>query len=167
MNAIELLEQQHEEVMSLLNELEKSEPGSERKDSFKKMQSSLLAHMVIEEELFYPAVAECQPEGEPVAEGYEEHMTARTALDRCQRALAEDNLFQVRVGVLKELIRHHVQEERSEILPRAKKAMPDEELQGLGAQMEERFQKALKGHPAATLNRMSTTREKSALSASP
>jgi hypothetical protein len=166
MNAIELLEQQHEEVMKLLASLAQSEPGIDRKQTFKQLQTSLIAHMVIEEEIFYPAVAKAQEEREPLAEGYEEHVIARTAAARCARSIGQDRLFQVRVGVLKEIIAHHIKEERSAILPRAKAALSSEELETLGAQMQERFQVALGATRLGTqLDRMATTRAQRALSA--
>lgn len=167
MHAIKLLEKQHDEVMKVMTQLEESEPGRERAAAFKLLQSSLVAHMVIEEELFYPAVAQQQKAGEPIAEGYEEHAGARGALQRCERALKEEELFQVRIGVLKEMIKHHVGEERNEIFPRAKKIMAPEDFESLGTEMEERFNQALKGTPAnvSKLNRMATTRAISALEA--
>jgi hemerythrin-like domain-containing protein len=165
MNAIDLLEQQHKETLQMLAKLEDSEPGTERKQTFKQMQSALLAHMVIEEELFYPAVAAEASDGEPIAEGYEEHAGARTALERCARAMGDDELFGVRIGVLNEMIKHHIGEERGEIFPKARKAMGAEELEQLGEEMEMRFERAKKAaSPAAKLNRMATTRARQALS---
>lgn len=166
MDAIELLEAQHEEVMEMFSELKESEPGRERNETFKKLSRALLAHMVIEEELFYPAVASRSSDGEPVAEGYEEHSGARVSLTRCARALKEDDLFKVRIGVLKEMISHHVREERELILPAAKKAMSSAEREELGMQMEAQFEKASRGGGAGTdLNRKTTAREKRALGA--
>ncbi|HMI91271.1 MAG TPA: hemerythrin domain-containing protein [Polyangiales bacterium] len=167
MNAIELLEEQHEETVSLLEKLEKSEPGAGRKRDFRKLQASLLAHMAIEEEIFYPAlVAAADADGEPLAEGYEEHSGARVALQRCARSAAQEKLFQVRIGVLSELIKHHVKEERSSILPRARKAMSRDELEELGEKMKVRFQAVL-GRPrvGSELDRKSTARAQRALSA--
>jgi hemerythrin-like domain-containing protein len=167
MNAIELLEEQHEEALKLLGKLEKSDAGATRKRDFQKLRSALLGHMVIEEEIFYPAVAAvADSEGEPLAEGYEEHITARGALARCARSIAQDKLFQVRVQVLKELIKHHVREERSSILPRAKRAMSKAELEELGNKMKARFT-AAQGRPsvAGDLDRLSTARAQRALSA--
>jgi hemerythrin-like domain-containing protein len=168
MNAIELLEEQHEETLTLLKQLEKSSPGAGRKRDFRKLQTSLLAHMAIEEEIFYRAVVAVAKEkdGEPLAEGYEEHSTARVALARCARSVAQERLFQVRIGVLGELIKHHVKEERSSILPRARKAMSRAELEELGETMKARFQAVL-GRPrvASELDRMSTSRAQRALSA--
>lgn len=166
MDAIDLLEQQHEEVMQMLSELKESTPGRERNETFKKLQRSLLAHMVIEEEIFYPVVASRGSDGEPVAEGYEEHSGARVALMRCARALRQEELFQVRIGVLKEMISHHVEEERESILPKAKEVVDATEREALGRDMEERFNKATKSTSAAArLNRMTTTRELRALDA--
>lgn len=164
MNAIDLLEKQHEEVLTLLTQLEKSKAGARRKESFKELQKSLLAHMVIEEDIFYPAVTEQADEGEPVAEGYEEHAGARSALQRCARAISADELFQVRIGVLKEQIEHHLKEERSEIFGKARETMEAEELEALGVQMEQRFEEAQAGRsPSARLDRMCTAREREAL----
>ncbi len=168
MHPIELLEKQHEETLAALKELEESEAGSKRKKNFDTLQRMLLAHMTIEEELFYPAVAAAQSEGEPIAEGYEEHVGARAALERCARGLAEDELFQVRIGVLTEMIKHHVKEERNEIFPRAKKALASEDLSALGEAMEERFEKAKRGKGlAGELNRKATNRAKRSLEAGP
>lgn len=165
MNAVDLLERQHKEALSMLTELEKSEPSASRKQTFQKLHAALMGHMVIEEELFYPAViAATSKDGEPIAEGYEEHVVARVALSRCARSLSHERLFQVRVGVLKELIKHHVKEERSMILPMARKAIPKDELVQLGLLMERRF-KAVAGSAGlpADLDRKATTRAQRAL----
>jgi hemerythrin-like domain-containing protein len=167
MNAVDLLEKQHKEALGLMTELEKSEPGAKRKQSFKKLRAALTGHMVIEEELFYPSViAASSKDGEPIAEGYEEHVVARVALARCARSLNHERLFQVRVGVLNELIKHHIKEERSSILPMARKAMSKEELEDLGKVMERRFDST---HGAtelqADLDRKATSRTQRALSA--
>lgn len=166
MNAIDLLEKQHEETLSALTTLEESKPGAERKQLFKKMQLGLLGHMVIEEEMFYPAAVEASDaEKDPVAEGYEEHMSARECLMRCELALSEKDLFGVRIGVLKELIEHHVKEERRDLFPIARKVMSTAQLEALGAAMEQRFRAAQRERTAATkLNRFSTEREKHTLS---
>jgi len=164
MDAVALLEKQHEEVMQMLNELKTSEPGRARTETFRKLQRSLLAHMYIEEEAFYPMLVDRAPEGGPIAEGYEEHSGARASLQRCAQALRNEELFQMRIGVLKELITHHVKEERESILPRARKVLADAEREALGLQLEERFKKAMRASAVGSaLDRKTTTRELRAL----
>lgn len=166
MNAVALLEKQHKETLALFDALEKSKPGNTRKQTFAKLKGALLAHMVIEEELFYPAVAPAKAAGEPIAEGYEEHTGARAALDRAEQAMSEEDLFTVRIGVVAEMVKHHIKEERGEIFPRARKELGSKELEELGAQMEARFEQALAApSPAAKLNRLSTQRALAALEA--
>ena len=165
MNAVELLEKQHKETLSLLKLLEKSEPGAERKQMFRKLQAALTGHMAIEEEVFYPAVISAtSKDSTPIAEGYEEHVVARVALERCMRSVGQERLFQVRIGVLKELVNHHIKEERSSILPMARKALSKEELNDLGALMHKRFEAVEAGTELrAELDRKATSREQRAL----
>jgi hemerythrin-like domain-containing protein len=167
MNAVELLEDQHKEALALMKKLEESEPGATRTQTFRKLDAALIGHMTIEEELFYPAViAATSKDGEPIAEGYEEHVVARGALTRCARSLNQERLFQVRIGVLKELINHHIKEERSTILPMARKALSKDQLVELGARMAQRF-KAVQGKrdARAELDRKATSRAQRALAA--
>lgn len=167
MNAVDLLEQQHKEALALMKQLESSEPGAKRKQLFGKLQAALTGHMAIEEEVFYPAVISAtSKDGEPIAEGYEEHVVARVALERCQRGLGQERLFRVRIGVLKELIEHHIKEERSSILPMARKAISKDELNELGALMKTRYEAAEGGSELrADLDRKATGRARRALSA--
>jgi hemerythrin-like domain-containing protein len=164
MNAIELLEEQHRETLSMLETLEKSRPSATRSTTLAKLHAALVAHMVIEEEIFYPALAEARGDGEAVAEGFEEHVIARVALRRCADTVTEKDLFGVRVGVLKELIEHHVKEERTDLFPAAKSALGAERLASLGAEMKARFDVAKKESPASTLDRAEKRRAKAALS---
>lgn len=165
MNAIDLLEQQHEEALTLCRQLCESDAGEARSATFKQLSSALLAHMVVEEELFYPTAARAKANGEPIVEAYEEHATARTALIRCEMALEEEGLFQVRMRVLEELLEHHIAQERSELFPQARKDLGDDQLEGLGLELEAVFSKAVKAsNPAHRLDRLSTERELEALS---
>jgi iron-sulfur cluster repair protein YtfE (RIC family) len=164
MNAIDLLEVQHDEVMRLLIALDASKPGGERNITFRKLKASLLAHMVIEEEVFYPMVVKGSRDGRPVAEGYEEHSAARMALSRCTRVLNQQDLFQVRVRVLKDMIEHHVAEERQTIFPQVRETHESNELETLGLAMAALFEHASRSSTASVdLDLKTTARELHAL----
>ncbi len=166
MEVIALLEKQHDEMMQMLTELKVSEPGRARSETFRKLQRSLLAHMYIEEEGFYPAIIGRTSDGEPISQGYEEHSSARFSLLRCAQTLQTEELFRVRIGVLKELVAHDIEEERRSILVRAREAVPEAERQALGVELEELFDRAISANTVAlALDRKTTRRELQALNA--
>jgi hemerythrin-like domain-containing protein len=167
MNAIALLEEQHAEALELMDQLKDSKPGAARQRALKKLDAALVAHMAIEEEILYPAMATASGEGEPIAEAFEEHLIARVALKRCADTVEDKELFGVRVGVLKELIEHHVKEEREELFPAARKFLGRERLDELGEEMEARFAVAKKESPAKSLDRAEQKRATAALNVEP
>jgi hypothetical protein len=121
MKATELLKQQHEEVKAIFQKLEDREGNA--KALVEKLANSLSAHMVIEQELFYPTVLEADED--LVLESYEEHAVARFALKRLIKVDPTDQTFLAKVTTLKELIEHHVSEEEEELFPQAEKALGD------------------------------------------
>jgi hypothetical protein len=137
MNAIELLEQQHKKVKAALAKISEGEEMSPAE--LKKTADELVAHMVIEEHIFYPRVRELMKD--LIAESFEEHTVARFELARLITARGEER--KARATVLKELIEHHVDEEEKEMFPKVKKQLPKEELETLGARMEATFQLAV------------------------
>ncbi len=137
MNAIELLKQQHKKVKSVL---EKAAEGKLDSKEAKKAADELVAHMVIEEHVFYPRVRQLMKD--LINESFEEHTVARFALARCLTARGDEQV-KARFTVLKELIEHHVKEEEEEMFPKVQKDVSAEELERLGERMEAMFEKAV------------------------
>jgi hemerythrin superfamily protein len=136
MNAIELLKMQHQQVKEAL---EKMSEGEIDKDEVRLLADELVAHMVIEEHVFYPRIQQLKKD--LVSESYEEHAVARFELARAMVSRGEDQ--KTRLTVLKELIEHHVKEEEEEMFPKVQKAIAAEELERLGERMEQMFDKAV------------------------
>lgn len=136
MNAIELLKQQHQMTKDAL---EKMSEGRIDPDEVRLMADELIAHMVIEEHIFYPRVR--QVKKDLISESFEEHTVARFELARAMMAQGEDR--KARFTVLKELIEHHVEEEEKEMFPKVQRAIPEWELEALGQRMEAMFDKAV------------------------
>ena len=137
MNAIDLLKQQHKKTKAAL---EKASEGKLDPKESKKAADELVAHMVIEEHVFYPRIRELMKD--MVGESFEEHTVARFALARCLTARGDDQV-KARFTVLKELIEHHVEEEEKEMFPKVQKAIESEELERLGDRMEKMFKSAV------------------------
>lgn len=137
MKATELLKQQHRTVEALFAKIEAGDTGA-----LQDLAAALAAHMAIEHELFYPAAAELDED--IVSESFEEHSVAEFALKRALATDPDDDAFDARITVLKELIQHHVEEEEGELLPQVEKGIPKDELESLGEKMEKRFEQSLK-----------------------
>jgi len=147
MNPITFLEKQHRKVERLFKKLE----GKPRDagDVLTELANDLAAHMTIEQEIFYPAIKQAEPD--LVLESYEEHAIAEIALKRLLATDPEDEAFKARVVSLKELIQHHVEEEEKELLPAAEKALDSEQLEQLGEQMKAQFEQAVEAGYEALL----------------
>lgn len=138
MKATTLLEQQHRKVKALFKKLESGR--SEPEPLLQELANDLIAHMVIEHELFYPAVQAI--DRSLVAESFEEHSLAEIALKRLLATDPADESFKARVVATKELIEHHVEEEEEELFPKVEKKLGEEKLEVLGKQMKVRFAEA-------------------------
>src|SRR5271154_1244198 len=79
MKATELLQKQHRDIEALLERLRGAGQGDERAIR-QELASNFVAHTVIEEEHFYPAVREALPD--QILEAIEEHGLADVELAR-------------------------------------------------------------------------------------
>lgn len=137
MNAIDLLEQQHEKTTDALDQM--CEADELDPSELRLLADELVAHMVIEEHIFYPRMKELDED--MVDESFEEHAVARFELARV--LIAEGEEKKTRIKVLAELVSHHIDEERSELFPKVRRSVPAEELERLGERMEAMFEKAV------------------------
>ena len=140
MDAITLLKSQHREVEALFKKIEKTENGDKRRSLMNEISTKLEMHTRIEEEIFYPAVREAPSKkaDEMINEALEEHHVVKLVLKELPQVDPEDERFEAKMTVLKELIEHHVEEEEQEMFKIAQK-LGKEELRGLGEQMLSRM----------------------------
>jgi len=96
-------------------------------------------HAQIEEEIFYPAAREASiRDGEDLLDEAEvEHGSLKQLVAAIESNSPEsDELFDARVKVLGEYVKHHVKEEENELFPRARKS--DMDLEEVGARLAAR-----------------------------
>jgi len=150
MNAIELLEQDHDAVEALFKRVEDT-PPSRHPPIFKRIKNELDTHAHLEEKIFYPAlIANGKKELVDItAEGIEEHAQIKKFLKEIDRSAAKDKI-EAKLKVLIEDTRHHVKEEENDMFPMVRDQFSTEALEELGSRMEAekvRFQKARKITP--------------------
>jgi hemerythrin superfamily protein len=132
-------------VEGLFERLESPKKGFDQ--ALRELADQLTAHILIEEQLFYPAVRKANPD--VILEGLEEHAMGRFALQRLLGTQASDESIKARLKALKELMETHHREEERELFPAVRKLTPDSELQKLGAKMQALFDASVKrGHEA-------------------
>jgi hemerythrin superfamily protein len=141
-NAVELIKQDHQRVEGLFREYEEAgdQAFKTKQRLVEEITRELEVHATLEEESFYPAVeARAKKDGkELVHEAVEEHHLVRVTLGELAELDPEDEAFDAKAQVLMENVRHHVEEEESEMLPQASELLGAEELARLGEEMAAR-----------------------------
>jgi hemerythrin-like domain-containing protein len=138
-DAVELIRSDHRTVEKLFKEFEQAGDRAykTKRDLVEQITQELEVHATVEEETFYPAVqAKARKDGkELIDEAVEEHHLVRVTLGELAGLTPQDDAFDAKVQVLIENVRHHVEEEESEMLPQAEKLLGQEELARLGDEM--------------------------------
>lgn len=110
--AIRMLKQDHRQVEAWFDEFEKARQGRSKQALFRKIALALKVHTRLEEQLFYPALRG-EADRDMLDEAPVEHDGARRLIADIEKMKPGDALYDARVTVLSEYIRHHVKEEES------------------------------------------------------
>lgn len=134
-DAISLLKADHREVEQLFAEFESADDDAEKRDIAERVCAALTQHAEIEERIFYPAAREALGEEEAslLDEAEVEHASVKQLISEIEGA-DDDPLFEARVKVLSEYVKHHVKEEEKELMPAAKRSELD--LEELGRRIK-------------------------------
>jgi len=142
---IALLEADHREVEKMFKEFEKKKE-KDRDAAIElvgRICTELTVHAQIEEEIFYPTMREWG--GDKMAdlldEAEGEHASAKDLIEQISSMSPDDELYDAKVTVLGEYVKHHVKEEEDEMFPKAKKAGVD--MEELGRLLAERKQELM------------------------
>src|SRR6476660_1669184 len=108
-NAIDLLEKQHRLVAKLFKRFEDA-GDAEKPEIFEEIASNLVAHDAIEREIFYPACERAIDDKDTINESLVEHGLVEFCVFRADQNRKRSE-FEQYVTVLKEVVRHHVDEE--------------------------------------------------------
>ena len=132
-DAIALLKADHEAVGHLFVEYEKTRSVQNKKALVAQICTALSVHAQIEEEIFYPAVKAALKDKLLVPEATVEHAGVKDLIAQLQGIDLDGEMYDAKVKVLSEYVKHHVKEEQNEMFPKAKASSLD--MAELGAQM--------------------------------
>lgn len=135
-DAIALLKADHEAVSQLFAEYEKTHSVTNKKALVAEICTALSVHAQIEEEIFYPAVKAALKDKLLVPEATVEHGGVKNLIAQLEGVEPDGEMYDAKVKVLSEYVKHHVKEEQTEMFPKAKASSLD--MVELGARMAAR-----------------------------
>jgi hemerythrin-like domain-containing protein len=143
LDAIDLLLHDHREVESLFTEFDSLEEGDEEdaEDIIEDACEELEIHDKLETEIFYPAIRAAAGEDEDIEDllddAEDEHEAVRDLIEKLEEMEPDDDARDALFTTLIEQVKHHVEEEETELFPKVKK-LKGLDLEALGAEMRER-----------------------------
>jgi hemerythrin superfamily protein len=135
-SAVALIKQDHRAVEKLYREYKTKEGDeAERNRLAEEICKSLEMHAKMEEKHFYPALRKkTSAKGDlKVTEAYAEHLGMK-ALVKTVKSLPEGRIRGATMKTLMDVVKHHMKEEESEMLPEAERLLGNE-LESLGKKM--------------------------------
>jgi hemerythrin-like domain-containing protein len=142
-DAIALLKADHQKVQGLFDQFEKTRSEDRKSSLAEQICQELTVHAQIEEEIFYPAAREVLRDEDLIDEATVEHQSAKDLIAQIEGSSAAAELFDAKVTVLGEYIKHHVKEEQNELFPKLRKTRLD--LKMLGEQLQARKMELMAG----------------------
>src|SRR3954447_2211282 len=139
MDAISMLKDDHKNVERLFKRYESAGDRAyvQKRDIVDRIIEELAAHAAIEEQVFYPVTRATVPDTEDIAlESLEEHQIVKSVLNELDSMSPEDERFDAKVTVLIENVRHHVEEEETELFPKVRDELGRSALRELGEALD-------------------------------
>lgn len=140
-DAVALLVADHVEVALLFAEYDKGLPNADKKALVSQICAALSVHVQLEEEIFYPAIEALLADPLLVPEARLEHTGVKNLIAQLEGVEPDGVMYDAKVKVLSEYVKHHVRDEQAEMFPQALATSAD--LIELGARMVARRQELI------------------------
>lgn len=124
-DAVAMLKADHKKVSDLFAEFEKSRSSSRKQSIVAEICQELTVHTTLEEEIFYPAFKAALKDKELVPEANVEHAAVKDLIAQVQGVSPDGEMYDARVKVMAEFVKHHVKEEQGEMFPKAARSKLD------------------------------------------
>lgn len=136
-NAFDLLEKDHREVEEWFDEYDElKDDDDSRAELAEKICTALKVHAQIEEEIFYPQARKATKDDDLIDEALVEHATVKNLIAEIESMEVGDDLYDAKIRVLGEMVKHHIKEEEEELFPELESAKLD--IGAVGKELAER-----------------------------
>lgn len=138
MNIYQVLSQDHRVFEALLDRLVAASKADsdDWKAALDELRRSLIPHSHAEEAIFYNALREADQAKKLIVESYNEHAMAEGVVRTLGAAKVIDANWTTLAEKLSKDLRHHIQQEESEVFEAAQEVFSEAEAQQLGAAFE-------------------------------
>ena len=126
----QILKDEHDKVLSLFDEAIRN--GS--RDTFLQIKDELDTHLNGEEELLYPVLRSENKTHDITMEGYQEHHVAKVLLSELDTMSEKDEMWISKLKVLKENVKHHVEEEERQMFPASRQVLSEQRAEEIAEQ---------------------------------
>lgn len=134
--ALALLRADHKLVSTLFEQYESAKSATKKKSLVAQICMELTIHAQIEEEIFYPEAKQALKDKELIPEATVEHATLKDLIAQIEDVEPDGEMYDAKVKVLSEYVKHHVKEEQNELFPKVKESNLD--LAALGEALAQR-----------------------------
>jgi hemerythrin-like domain-containing protein len=117
---IGVLSDDHRKALRLFEQFERLKDRTDdntKQSLVETICTELVIHARVEEEFLYPALVEALGNIPLLEQAEVEHMVARQLIGDLESMLPGDDLYDARISVLGEYVRHHIEEEENRIFP--------------------------------------------------
>jgi len=115
----DLLREDHAKVKGLFDQFEGAKDNKAKQRIVEMALKDLEVHSTLEEELIYPAIRAEIDEDDLMDEALEEHHVVHGLIGELQQMKPGDERYEAKFTVLAENVKHHIEEEESEMFTKA------------------------------------------------
>ena len=134
MDILDMIKNDHQDMISLFSELETTGPGDRRETGFKNLKDLMNRHMTAEERAFYPTLR--NELHIVIPKSIESHNLVRVGLNEIDGTSTKSDLWLPRLLAVKDALMTHMTEEENLVFDTARKVLGRDGLQHLGPEFE-------------------------------
>lgn len=139
----EALKKDHDGVRGVFENLMHARKPDFRQKLMDKLKGEILPHLLAEERSLYPVLRdECRGCRKDVLESFEEHHVSQVMFNELQELPVEDERFEAKATVLRDLVLHHLEIEETRLFEDIRKNIKPEKAEEILQKFLEEKEKA-------------------------
>jgi hemerythrin superfamily protein len=136
MDALQMLEDEHDDIQALLARIVKTE-GTPARHLFDELQAALSLHEELEHAYVYPQLRQDEVVREIALEALEEHHLVDMLMAEIGVLKPKDEAWLPKIKLLRRIAQQHIEEEEHELFPRLRSIWDEDKSRHIARGMEE------------------------------